>query len=278
MKTVATLALVYFLFHAGISKAEDIDIFRASVKNNAMMVFDTSGSMSMPVYDPVIDYASFMKMMIDDNIAVDENDCRSGSTWWDSDGSGNEYNRLSPDHIYLVSTWSDISNVSYMDSTGLTQHVLAINDILKNTGSETDPLVNKRYPLLTSAIIPVKNNTGNAWNVNHSDSINSDSDGHVLFPDDNLTDVEGHDVIVSLNLRQSRLPECRDMPVTKIEQDPVTGEYVQAGFSGILQSSGFYFSGLYEKEGASLEITDNVIIRKPILEKKRYIFLQQAIG
>lgn len=273
MKIVVTLALLYTLFHTGISKAEDIDIFRASVKNSAMMVFDTSGSMSMPVYNPSIDYASFMKMMVDGTIAVDENNCRNGSTWWDSDGSGNDYDKLIPNHIYLVSTWSDISNVSYMDSTGSTQHVLIINDILKNTGSETDSLVNKRYPLLTNAIIPVKNNTGNSWNVNYSDSINSDSEGHVIFPDTSLMDMEGRDLTIPLNLRQSRLPETRDIPVTEIEQDPVTGEYLQSGISGILQSSGFYFSGLYEKEGTTLEITDNVNTSETNLEEKQiYLF------
>jgi len=135
MKTVLTIVCLYALFHAGISGAEDIDIFRTRAKNTAMMVFDTSGGMSMPVYDPGIDYASFMKAMAEDGIAVDENHCRNGSIWWDRDGSGNDYDRLAPDQIFLVSTWSATSNVSYMDSAGTIQHALVINDILKNTGS-----------------------------------------------------------------------------------------------------------------------------------------------
>ena len=90
------------------------------------MVFDTSGSMSMPVYKPGIDYASFMKKIIDAGIAVDENDCRNGLTWWDSDGSGNDYDKLAPNHIYLVNTWSDTTVVSHMGSSGSVQNKGAI--------------------------------------------------------------------------------------------------------------------------------------------------------
>ena len=65
MKISLKLLLVFIILHAGAASAEDIDVFRAAVKNNAMMVFDTSGSMSMPVYDQSVDYAAFMRKMID---------------------------------------------------------------------------------------------------------------------------------------------------------------------------------------------------------------------
>ena len=45
MKISLKLLLVFIILHAGAASAEDIDIFRAAVKNNAMMIFDTSGSM-----------------------------------------------------------------------------------------------------------------------------------------------------------------------------------------------------------------------------------------
>jgi len=257
VKISLKLLLVFIILHAGAASAEDIDVFRAAVKNNAMMVFDTSGSMSMPVYDQSVDYAVFMMKMIDDNVAVDENDCRDGSTWWDRNSSGDDYDRLVPDRIYLVSTWSEITDVSWIDSSGAVRQTSVINDVLRNVGNETDPSLNKRHPLLTNAIIPVKDSAGNHWTVSDPTSFSSDSDGHVIFPDVDLIDTEGHEVIVSSSLRRLRLPGSRDILVAEIEQDPLTGEYLQMGLSGILGSSGFYFSGLYEKEGATLEITDN---------------------
>ena len=121
------------------------------------MIFDTSGSMSMPVYDPGINYAFFMKKMAEGGISVDENHCRNGLAWWDKDGTGSDYDRLSQDEIYLVSTWAESLTVSYTNSLGTIQHAYVISDILKNTGSETDPLENKRHPLLTGSIIPYSN-------------------------------------------------------------------------------------------------------------------------
>jgi len=258
MKTAVTLSLILLLLHAGASLGEDIDVFRAQIKNTAMMVFDTSGSMSVPVYDPGINYALFMKKMAESGAAMDENHCRNGLTWWDKDGAGNDYDRLDPDGIYLVGTWSDATHVSYLDSLGTTHHALVTGDILKNTGSETDPLENKRYPLLTGSIIPVKNAAGNPWRVSSSDTINSDSEGHVVFPGMNLADTEGREVVVPRHLRQSRLPGPRDIRVIKIDRNPATGEYRQSGFSGTLQSAGFYVSGLYQKAGSVLQATDNV--------------------
>ena len=80
MKIFVKLLLLCILLYAGSANSEDIDIFRPGVDNNAMMVLDTSGSMSYPVYDQRIDYAGIMGKLIDDGSSIDENDCRNGST------------------------------------------------------------------------------------------------------------------------------------------------------------------------------------------------------
>ena len=98
--------------------ADDTDVYRSSVKNNAMLVIDTSGSMSWPVYDENEDYANFMRWMRDpdgdgstaDAIAYDDSDCHpygsGANSWWDTDASAtpDNYDRIDPNRIYLVST------------------------------------------------------------------------------------------------------------------------------------------------------------------------------
>ncbi len=86
---------------------------------------------------------------------------------------------------------------SWIDASGAVRQASIINDVLQNVGSETDPSLNKRHPMLTNAIIPVKDSAGNHWTVSDPTSFSSDSDGHVIFPDVNLIDIEGHEVIVS---------------------------------------------------------------------------------
>lgn len=57
MSLFFAFGLVIALF--GKAGAEDIDALRTAVKSNAMVVFDTSGSMAWPVYDRDIDYRAY---------------------------------------------------------------------------------------------------------------------------------------------------------------------------------------------------------------------------
>lgn len=258
LKTTIHWFVLVSMCHAGPARAEDIDIFRTRAKNTAMMVLDTSGSMSFPVYDHRIDYAALMRKMIDTGVAEDENDCRSGSSWWDINETGEDYDRLVPDRIYLVSTWSRVTDVSWTDSSGVVRQVKALDDIMQNIGSETDSSLNRRYPFLTNAIIPVLGRNGNHWCVSSPATIGSDAEGHVIFPSAGLRDMAGHPVVVSSDLSGTRLPNGQDIPVSGTDQDPLTGEYYETGFSGRLGWSGVYFSGCYEKEGEHIEITPRI--------------------
>jgi hypothetical protein len=52
-------------------RADDVDVYKTTAKNTAMVVFDDSGSMSFPVYDASMDYANFMWWLHDQDLAVD---------------------------------------------------------------------------------------------------------------------------------------------------------------------------------------------------------------
>ena len=146
-------ALVFAV--SGSAMAEDVDVYKANVKNNAHLVLDTSGSMSWPVYNSNHNYAAFMRWMRDPNgdgstadaLAYDQDDCfpfGTGMTrnWWDAswDGVSNNspttYDRLDPNRIYLVTTFVNHRVITYTDSGGTTKSVSAIDDIMWNTGTE----------------------------------------------------------------------------------------------------------------------------------------------
>ncbi|MFZ5570976.1 MAG: pilus assembly protein [Thermodesulfobacteriota bacterium] len=235
--------------------AEDLDVHRSSVKNNAMMVVDASGSMSWPVYDEAIQYGALMKWMIDENLAYDENHGRNGSSWWDSDGEGADYDRLDPDRIYLVSTCVEYRIVPYTDSDGGQRHAAVIGDVLQNIGSETDPVANKRLPFLRHAVIPARSRANVWWDVTDMDTIETNADGKVLFPTGELRDMDGNSVAVPSTVKGAVLPNFRDIAATEVIRESETGESLDRGFRGMLKAGGFYFSGLFEKSGAALEFT-----------------------
>lgn len=80
------------------SRADDVDVYMTSVKNSAMVVFDNSGSMSWPVFEPTYDFANFMKWMRDpngdgdtsDSLADDDQTSRC-THWWDAHALEAEY-------------------------------------------------------------------------------------------------------------------------------------------------------------------------------------------
>lgn len=109
--------------------ADDLDAFKQLAKSNAMILMDTSGSMSWPVYDPDIDYAAFMKWMDDQNLAYDDGECRDTS-WW-----GLTYGKLDPEGIYLVNSKISYRLIEYKDSNNIPQKKAAIGDVMHKTSS-----------------------------------------------------------------------------------------------------------------------------------------------
>ncbi len=251
------IGLLALLWATTTATAEDVDVYRAFIKNNAMMVIDVSGSMSWAVYDENINYAGFMKWMVDENLAYDENNGRNGSSWWDKNASGDDYDRLDPDQIYLVSTYVDYKVVNYEDSGGVARSISVIDDVMWNTGSETGTANNKRQPFLVNAIIPVKSSANVNWNVTDLNTIEKDGDGYVLFPTGSLQDEDGSAVTTPAAIKGLVLPNYRSILATNVEVDPNTSESIDKGFLGALKATGFYFSGLFEKTGATLEFTNS---------------------
>ncbi|MFO7559201.1 MAG: PilC/PilY family type IV pilus protein [Desulfobacterales bacterium] len=239
----------------GQSSAEDIDIYRGQNGKNVMMVIDNSGSMTWPVYDEEVDYGALMKGMMDEHLVLDENDCRDGKLWWDTDRSGNDYDRLNPNGVYLVSTWAEYNAVQLVDSEKIEKWFSVISDPIENRGDETDPEANRRYPLLTNAIVPAVNGSGKQWTIEDPSTIDIDKDQHILFPDGITMDMDGREVETPSTVKGFRLPNFQDISLCNLITNPDTGETTDTGFLGILKSTGYYFSGLFEEIGADLVFT-----------------------
>ena len=105
-------------------RADDVDVYKTTAKNGAMLVIDNSGSMSWPVYDGTFNYANFMKWMIDQGLSTDSENTRS-QAWFDvvaaTNDTNHDYNRLDPDQIYLVSSYVGHDLITYTDSNGDTK-------------------------------------------------------------------------------------------------------------------------------------------------------------
>jgi len=256
------------------SLAEDLDVYRNHARSNCMMIIDTSGAMAYPVYDAGIDYGALMKEMIGLGLAVDENECRSATAWWDRDGGGTDYDRLTPDHIYLVSTWVTHRVVEAVDSNGNRQPYSVLGDMLQNTGDEVNPALNKRYPFLTNAVIPARNASGTPWTLSDIMTIDVDSEGRVLLPGGIWTDMDGVPVKVPVSLATVQLPNHQDILLTREADGSMPGESPAPGFIQILSIAGVYFSGVFENEDPALAITDGGIERPEtgFNGKRAYVF------
>ncbi len=252
--------------------AEDMDAYRSFVKNNALLVVDTSAGMSRPVYDESLNYAAFMAWMIQGNLAVDENDGRSGTAWWDDDANGADYDRLDPQQIYLVSTYVDHALVQYTDVHGNAGQAAVIGDVLENQGAETDEALNKRLPLLVNAVIPCRSGSGVDWKVTKAATIEKDKDGRVLFPSGDLQDTEKNSVATPAEAKGKGLPNHRDIAVSGFAALPEGSGKVADGFVERLRSDGYYFSGLFEKSGPGLEFTANPAGAENSSGKRIYLF------
>jgi type IV pilus assembly protein PilY1 len=258
-------------------RADDVDVYKTTAKNGAMLVIDNSGSMSWPVFDSTFNYANFMKWMIDQNLATDLDNSRDGAIWWDKDDSGDDYDRLDPDQIYLVSSYVGHDLITYTDSKGDTQQVSAIGDVMWRTGSGSS---NHREEWLKLTIVELKNSGGENWELPPAvitdagvvddgtpseiaisttiETVTVTEDGqqkyYVVFPN---TTVGTNAEAVSSSYAGDRLPNAQDVLLTNKVTDPRTGTVTDQGFLGALRTSGYYFSGFFEHSGAEVRFTDS---------------------
>jgi type IV pilus assembly protein PilY1 len=275
-----------FLMAISAASADDTDVYRTSVKNNAMLLIDTSGSMSWPVYDENENYANFMRWMRDPNgdgdtsdaLAYDDGDCDpngaeealgcgNGNCWWDQDASAtpNDYDRIDPNRIYLVSTYVQHNFINYTDSEGNPRESSTIDDIMMNTGSDTDPNYDARYPMLAGGVFAVYDSSGNPWTISDASSIDTTTvsgDQHVVFPSD-IRFIDGTapsapwNSIIN-NYGNTLLPNAQDIALSHEVTDALSGVVTNIGFVGFLKSSGYYFSGFFEKDTSThYQFTDN---------------------
>ena len=91
-KKIAIFFMVILLFASGILLyADDTGIYQSSVKQNAMILVDTSGSMAWPVYEWTEDYGDFYDFLIDEG---DAHDYDSNNAYYN--------NHYESDRIYLI--------------------------------------------------------------------------------------------------------------------------------------------------------------------------------
>lgn len=242
------------LFSTDIAKADDLDAFKQLAKSNAMILMDTSGSMSWPVYNPDIDYAAFMRWLKTKGYAEDKNYC-STTSWL-----GSNYTGINPKGIYLVRSPIGHRVITYTDSQNNTQSKSAIGDVMSKTGN--DDSANDRNDWLEDVVIPCINTDGKLWLINDESTIDTElvsSVPHVVFPKSTsgkLQDLISNDLVDCTTVSGS-LKNYQNIPLHKIIIDELTYQSYDYGFIGFLNSSGYYFSGVFEKNTANINFTSN---------------------
>lgn len=247
LKHILAATVLSGLIFSNTSIAEDLDAFKQLAKSNAMILMDTSGSMSWPVYNPDIDYAAFMNWLKAQGLAEDKNYCTTTS-WLSADYSG-----INPKGIYLVKSPVGHRLITYTDSEGASQSKSAIGDVMSKTSSSD----NDRNDWLMDCVIPCKNLAGSLWLVNDEATIDTETVSttpYVIFPKGTLTDIINGSTLSTTTV-SGRLKNQQDVPLHKIVTDNLTNQSFDYGFLGFLNSSGYYFSGVFEKNTAGLNFT-----------------------
>jgi len=249
-KLCFTVTAVFGLIISTSAIADDLDAFKQLAKSNVMILMDTSGSMSWPVYDSNIDYAAFMKWMKAQGLAYDDDGCQS-ETWW-----GDNYDKLDPNAIYLVKGAAGHRLVNYTDSEGVARQKSAIGDVM----SKTSDSANTRNDWLLGAILPCRKSDGTLWKDNDEstlDTVTFDGEKYIIFPEGTLIDlIYGNTASVPADA-QGRLKNSQDIKIRDPKLDTLTNQVFDFGFLGLLNSSGYYFSGVFEKATSGLNFTPN---------------------
>jgi len=240
------LAIAIIFLGVGITSADDTDVYQASVKNNAMLVIDVSGSMAWPVYDANIDYAAFFEWAIpsyghDDKGLNDWEAAKTAGTLWEKD------------KIYLVSAYTGYAEITGED--GVTKYAATGDPVYEGSY--------RRQRWVAGGIIdtgwevtdwenPVENNTIETVTV--SDEV------YVVYPTEaNLTVINSTTETASYAnsaIAGQQLKNHQNILLTDERADSRTGVAKDYGFLGYLHAPGIYFSGLFET-GTWYTLTDN---------------------
>ncbi|MGX9365531.1 pilus assembly protein [Desulfoplanes sp. PS50] len=221
-----------------LSLSEDIDAFAPSVKSNAMLVVDTSGSMRWPVYNHNIDYKSFFEWAVSSGYAIDDG------------GLGISYESIPwvKNKVYLVSAY-----LGYSEITGSQGEPYSVFGDPIYEGS------NRRQKWVTGGII----DTGwsiTDWNDVANNTISTDVSGYVVYPDLSGQTSIGSNVhtvgYASSDITGHRLFNNQNRLMTDVRTDPRTNISKDYGMMGYLRSAGLYFSGLFET-GAWYTLTND---------------------
>lgn len=231
--------------------ADDLDAFKQLSKSNAMIIMDTSGSMAWPVYEPNIDYASFMRWMRTNNLATDAGTAQT-ATWWGTNGN-QDYTKIDPDAIYLVKSPAIHRFIDYKDKNGNSVQASAIGDVM----DRRDPY-NIMDDWIKLAILECRNISNEKWKVSTPASIDTEDSGgkkFVVFPRGTLNNLlPTGTATVSADITGT-LKNNQNIELNKTYTDPLTGLTFDHGFLGFLKSSGFYFSGVFEKRYGQIDFT-----------------------
>lgn len=240
-------ALVFVLAPTAFLVAEDTDVYRTSVKSNAMLTIDVSGSMAWPVYDHEMDYKAFYDWAIDNGYAHNDGDLdENGKTgiFWDKN------------KIYLVSAYIGYAEITGED--GITKYSVV--------GDPVYPGSSRRQKWVTGGII----DTG--WEItdwdtmsNTIETVDDNGQAYVVYPtryDDTKAD-NGQDLrwgstvaYARTGISGHRLLNHQDIVLTDIHTDTRTGVSKDYGFLGRLKAPGIYFAGLFET-GTYYTLTDD---------------------
>ena len=249
---VMTALMLMSLFEMT-ARAEDVDVYRTSVKNNAMLVIDTSGSMRWPVYNHEIDYRAYwdwatgVTPVNPDPVGKD-----------DSTSTHKKITNWETNRIYLVSAY-----LGHAEITG-------------SLGEKYSVMGDPMYSTLRNDFIyrPIID-TG--WTYTDLDDPESgvsietitDSDGveWVVYPSavpaaSGVTkDVNQWDRWIQYaDNAQSGVTFFNHQAVrlTDVQVDPRTNVAKDYGFLGYMKAPGVYFSGLFEQDGAvESQLTDD---------------------
>ena len=265
MKTERRYAMIlwgvmFALFFVGLfdetAQGEDVDVYRTSVKNNAMLVIDTSGSMRWPVYNHEIDYRAYWDW------ATGVNPVNASPVGEDDDPPADDPHKditlWDKNKIYLVSAY--LGHAEITGSQGEKYSVMGdpmysgyregfihygiidtgwtytdLDDPESGVSIETmtdgDGVKWVVYPSAVPAVSGVSKdiNKWNAW-VYYTD----DAESGVTF----------------FNHQAIRLTDVRVDPRTNVAKD--------YGFLGYMKAPGIYFSGLFrDKDESDYALTDD---------------------
>jgi hypothetical protein len=246
------LAIAMIFLGIGNISADDTDVYRASVKNNAMLVIDVSGSMAWPVYDANVDYATFFEWAIGAGYGHDD----KGLTDWFADkAAGTLWEK---DKIYLVSAYTGYAEITGED--GVTKYAATGDPVY--TGSA------RRQRWVTGGIIDTGwqvTNWENPVENNNIETVTVGDKVYVVYPTnydntkaDNGQDIKGNYTVAyaNANIAGQQLKNHQDILLTDEREDPRTGVAKDYGFLGYLHAPGIYFAGLFET-GTLYTLTDN---------------------